>query len=134
MIRLARISYQMATSVPFNNAEEVLDSLVANKTRAVVLFTSDKNQDGTDWCPDCVAVKPLYETLEAQAKKAGLPFFIFYCGDRPTWKNPENKFRKNKLTLLTSVPTLGLFDGKKVVRKLVEAEILTQAQRAMVYE
>jgi thiol-disulfide isomerase/thioredoxin len=65
MIRLARISYQMATSVPFNNAEEVLDSLVANKTRAVVLFTSDKNQDGTDWCPDCVAVKPLYETLEA---------------------------------------------------------------------
>lgn len=120
MIRLARISYLMSTSVPFPKFEEVFDSLVANKTKAIVLFTSDKNEDGTDWCPDCVAVKPLYPAIEEEAKQAGLPFFIFYCGDRPTWKNPENKFKRHKLIQLTSVPTMGLFDGKKVVRKLIE--------------
>ena len=58
---------------------------------------------------------------------------MFVAGDRPTWKNPENKFRKHKLIQLKSVPTLGLFDGKKVVNKLVEAEILDNTQRAIIY-
>lgn len=105
-----------------------------DQTKAVVLFTSDKNEDGTDWCPDCVAAKPHYETIEAEAKKANLPFYIFYCGDRPTWKSPDNKYRKHKLVKLTSVPTLALFDGKKVTRRLVEGELLDQAQRSMIYE
>jgi thiol-disulfide isomerase/thioredoxin len=134
MLRLVRISSQMSTSVPFPKFEEVFNSLLANNTKAVVLFTSDKNEDGVEWCPDCVAVKPLYPTIEEEAKKVGLPLFIFYCGDRPTWKNPENKFRRNKLVQLTSVPTLGLFDGKKVTRKLMEGDLLSQAQRSMVYE
>jgi thiol-disulfide isomerase/thioredoxin len=86
-----------------------------------VLFTSEKNEDGTYWCPDCEAIKPTYPAIEQEAQKAGLPLIIFSAGDRATWKNPDNKFRKNKLIQLKSVPTLGLFDGKKVVNKLVEA-------------
>jgi hypothetical protein len=62
----------------------------------------------------------LYPTFEEEAKKANLPLIVFIAGDRPTWKNPENKLRKNKLTLINSVPTMGLFDGQKVIRKLVE--------------
>lgn len=62
---------------------------------------------------------PLYEVIEGECQKANLPFFIFYCGDRATWKDPENKFRKHKMVRLTSVPTMCLFDGKKIVRKLV---------------
>lgn len=108
--------------------------MVANQIKAIVLFTSEKNQDGSYWCPDCEAIKPLYPTFEAEAKKAGLPLYIFVAGDRPTWKDPENKIRKHKLTLIKSVPTLGLFDGKKVDRKLVEAEILDDGQRGLIYE
>jgi hypothetical protein len=59
---------------------------------------------------------------------------IFIAGDRPTWKNPENKMRKHKLTLIKSVPTLGLFDGKKVTNKLVENEIMDDSQRRLIYE
>ncbi|CAM6005032.1 unnamed protein product [Sphagnum balticum] len=109
----------MATSVPLDRFEEVFDKLLAQETRAVVLFTSDRNEDGSYWCPDCEAVKPLYQTLEEEAQRANLPLFVFGAGDRPTWKNPENKLRKHKLVQISSVPTLGLFDGKKVVRKLV---------------
>ena len=64
MFRLVRISSQMTTVVPFDKFEEVFEGMLANQTKAIVLFTSDKNQDGTDWCPDCVAVKPLYSTIE----------------------------------------------------------------------
>lgn len=108
----------MTNIVPFNKFEEVFEGLVTNQTRAVVLFTSEKNEDGSYWCPDCEAIKPTYPAIEAEAKKAGLPLLIFVAGDRPTWKNPENKFRKHKLIQLKSVPTLGLFDGKKVINKL----------------
>lgn len=108
--------------------------MVAEKKKAVILFSSDKNQDGTDWCPDCVAVKPQYATIEQEAKKAGLPFMICLAGDRAAWKNPENKFRKHKLIRLTSVPTFGLFDGKNFTRKLVEGEVLDKKNRDMVYE
>lgn len=120
MLRLVNISYRMTQTIPFNKFEEVFESLQKEEKKAVLLFTSDKNQDGQEWCPDCVAVKPLYETLENEAKKAGLPFYIFIAGDRPQWKDPENKFRKHKLTRLTSVPTLGLFDGKKIINRLTE--------------
>ena len=64
MLRLTTISARMTNVVPFNKFEEVFDAMVAEKKKAVILFSSDKNQDGTDWCPDCVAVKPLYETLQ----------------------------------------------------------------------
>lgn len=43
MLRLVRISLHMTTSVPFPKFEEVFDSLLANQTKAIVLFTSDKN-------------------------------------------------------------------------------------------
>jgi len=49
-----------------------------------------------------------------------LKLYVFIAGDRPTWKNPEHKFRKNPLLKIKGVPTLGLFDGKKLSASLVE--------------
>lgn len=43
---------------------------------------------------------------------------MFIAGDRPTWKNPENFLRTNKLIKINNVPTMGYFDGKKVSNKL----------------
>lgn len=110
----------MSITIPFDKFEETFEKLVANQTKAVFVITSEKNADGSYWCPDCEAIKPLYPRIEAESKKANLPFYVFIAGDRPTWKDPNNKFRKNKLILINSVPTMGLFDGKKLVRKLVE--------------
>jgi thiol-disulfide isomerase/thioredoxin len=112
----------------------VIDKLTQSQTKALILVTSDKNQDGSYWCPDCEAIKPLYPIFEQESKKANLPYYIFIAGDRPTWKNPENKLRKHKALLIKSVPTLGLFDGKKLTRILVENEILDNEQRSLIFE
>ena len=124
----------MAKLVPFAQVEVILEQLIQSNSKAVLLVTSEKNQDGSYWCPDCEAIKPLYPTLEKEAAKAGLPYFILVAGDRPTWKNPENKLRKHPAIQAKSVPTLGLFDGKKLVRRLVEGEIMDSQQRALIYE
>jgi thiol-disulfide isomerase/thioredoxin len=124
----------MAQIVALAEFEAVLEKLMQASTRALILVTSDKNLDGSYWCPDCEAIKPLYPIFEQESKAAALPYFIFVAGDRPTWKNPENPLRKHKALLIKSVPTLGLFDGKKLSRRLVEAEILDQAQRTLIYE
>ena len=124
----------MAQLVALAEFEAVLEKLIQASTKALILVTSDKNQDGSYWCPDCEAIKPLYPIFEQEAKAAHLPYFIFVAGDRPTWKNPENRLRKHKAMLIKSVPTLGLFDGKQLTRKLVEAEILDNTQRALIYE
>jgi hypothetical protein len=60
---------------------------------------------------------------------------VFLVGDRPTWKNPEHFFRKNKLTRVTNVPTMGLFDGKKLTQRLNDdKEIENEKNRAMLFE
>jgi hypothetical protein len=60
---------------------------------------------------------------------------VFLVGDRTTWKNPEHFFRKNKLTRVTNVPTMGLFDGKKLTQRLNDdKEIENEKNRAMLFE
>lgn len=109
----------MAQYVALAEFEAVLNKLIQANTRALLLVTSDKNEDGSYWCPDCEAIKKLYPTFENEAKAANLPYFIFVAGDRPTWKNPENPLRKHKALAIKSVPTLGIFDGKRLINKLV---------------
>ncbi len=60
----------------------------------------------------------MYNQFVNEAKANGLPLYVFIAGDRPTWKDPQNFFRVNKLININNVPTMGLFDGKKVVNKL----------------
>lgn len=85
-----------------------------------MLFTSESDENGNYWCPDCQAIAPLYSSMIAEAEKAGYKFYTFIAGDRPTWKNPDHKFRKNGALRIKGVPTLGLFDGKKLTMPLVE--------------
>jgi len=60
---------------------------------------------------------------------------VFLVGDRATWKNPEHFFRKSKLTKVTNVPTMGLFDGKKITNRLGDDQEISNAEmRAMLFE
>jgi len=58
-----------------------------------ILYSGSLDDSGKSWCADCNTAEP--------AIKAGMPFvpanatFIHaYVGDRETWKNPTNPFRK----------------------------------------
>ena len=43
MLRLTIISARMTNVVPFSKFEEVFDTMVAEKKKAIILFSSDKN-------------------------------------------------------------------------------------------
>ena len=59
---------------------------------------------------------------------------MFIAGDRPTWKDANHKFRKMPEIAISGIPTMGLFDGKKVTRKLEGQEIAKKANRDMLFE
>jgi len=47
-----------------------------------------------------------------------MPLYVFIVGDQPTWKDQNHVFRKNKRLQVASVPTLGYFNGKKLLTKI----------------
>ena len=120
--------------IPLKKFEEVFNEIIQRKEKAIMLFTSPADDKGNYWCTDCQAIAPLYQTFQDEAKKAGLPLFVFMAGDRPTWKDPKHKFRTNKLLGVQGIPTMGYFNGKKLTRHLVEGELLQKQQRALLFE
>lgn len=119
--------------IKLDQFDEVFKNILESKERCLMLFTSAADAQGKYWCGDCEAISPLYETFKEEAKQGGLPFYTFIAGDRPTWKDPNHKFRVNKLLGLKGIPTMGVFDGKKLTRKLVEGELLQKEQRDLLY-
>ena len=99
-----------------------------------MLFTSDKNKDGKEWCPYCVNAKPYYQQIYEEVHKLKLPLYVFIVGDQPTWKNPAHMFRKMKSLQIPSVPSYGYFNGKKLVNRLGGEEIVKYEMRKLVYE
>jgi len=87
--------------------------------RTILIFYSSV-VDGQLWCPDCRSVDPLIKnTFETNEEWHGI---IVYVGDRPTWRDPENQFRKQ--WKVSNIPTLIRLDGEgKELARLVESEI-----------
>ncbi|KAL1746924.1 hypothetical protein HDZ31DRAFT_80857 [Schizophyllum fasciatum] len=78
--------------------------------------------DGKMWCPDCRDVEGRVNAAFVGGKAPSA--LIVFVGDRPSWKSPDNVYRKAPFNI-KGVPTLlKLKDGKEVAR-LVEGEILT---------
>ncbi|CAF1155745.1 unnamed protein product [Didymodactylos carnosus] len=120
-------------------AEELLTKMVEKKTvkdleelktlvnelgkdkRIFVLFSGSKDKNGESWCPDCVTADP---KVEASLKHMPDNGVFVYCpvGDRATWKDANNPFRKDPATRLTNVPTYLEYGTKK---KLVESDLST---------
>ena len=49
---------------------------------------------------------------------------MFIAGDRDTWKSVDNYFRKHKAIRISNVPTMGFWNGKKLINHLSgDAEI-----------
>ncbi|KFB48490.1 AGAP003178-PA-like protein [Anopheles sinensis] len=71
-----------------------------------VLFTGAKMENGESWCSDCVEAAPFIENAVASSAPKESHFIYVDVGDRPTWKDMNNPFRKDKNTHLSVIPTL----------------------------
>ncbi|KAF5307661.1 hypothetical protein FQR65_LT06716 [Abscondita terminalis] len=81
------------------------DFKVDDDATVYVYFSGSKLPSGLSWCDDCVRAYPVIE--EALNKAEENSHFIYVeVGDRPTWKDPESSFRKDKRTRLLVLPTL----------------------------
>ncbi|KDN50867.1 thioredoxin-like protein [Tilletiaria anomala UBC 951] len=73
------------------------------------------------WCPDCrdslPAVQNVFGTDPSTVGKGGdVDGYMIFVGDRPTWKDPENYFRKSYG--IKCVPTIVKFSKGKMVARL----------------
>ncbi|XP_055586232.1 thioredoxin domain-containing protein 17-like [Uranotaenia lowii] len=71
-----------------------------------VLFTGAKMNNGVSWCSDCVEAAPFIEEAVDRSAPAGSHLVYVDVGDRPTWKDMNNPFRKHTETHLSVIPTL----------------------------
>jgi len=87
--------------------------------RPILIFYASRDENGRMWCGDCRRIEQLVkEKFEAEGAPTGI---VFDVGDKPTWKSPENEYRK--LYGIDSIPTIiKLVDGKESSR-LVDQDI-----------
>ncbi|TKY85882.1 hypothetical protein EX895_005423 [Sporisorium graminicola] len=80
----------------------------ADKPQYLIFFSS-----GTPpWCPDCVDAQPAVQEVFAAGNVDG---HIVLVGEKPEWKTPENRFRKEYA--IRCIPTITkVVDGKEVAR------------------
>lgn len=97
---------------------------VASSGFPTVLIFYSSVVDGRLWCPDCRDVDGLVKTtFENDSDWNGV---IVYVGDRATWRDPNNKYRKG--WKIASIPTLlRLDDEGKEHSRLVESEITSDS-------
>ncbi|XP_019541347.2 thioredoxin domain-containing protein 17 [Aedes albopictus] len=70
-----------------------------------VLFTGAKLDNSVSWCSDCVEAAP-FIVAALETAPAESHFIYVDVGDRPTWKDMNNPFRKDTDTHLSVIPTL----------------------------
>ena len=104
----------------------------AGKT-IVVMFSGGKSPStGKSWCPDCVVAEPVVDKV-LQSQKDSVYIYVSVGGVQ-FWKDPECVFRKDKRTLLKSIPTLVKIDGNVPNTRLVEGQCANQGMVEMLFE
>jgi Eukaryotic protein of unknown function (DUF953) len=59
------------------------EAAVKAESKAFILFTGNKDENGVSWCPDCVEAEPwTHGQVEAKAKELGIKFFTCFVGKR----------------------------------------------------
>uniref|UniRef100_A0A182JZJ1 Thioredoxin domain-containing protein 17 n=1 Tax=Anopheles christyi TaxID=43041 RepID=A0A182JZJ1_9DIPT len=71
-----------------------------------ILFTGEKLENGLSWCGDCVEAAPFIEKAVEMNAPENSHFIYVDVGDRPTWKDMNNSFRKDANTHLSVIPTM----------------------------
>lgn len=103
--------------------------------RMVAMFSGGKNDTtGKSWCPDCVDAQPVVDGVVDSSIAKEYAFIYCSVGGRDFWKDPNCEFRKDKRTLLKSIPTLLKIDANLPRTKLVERQCCDKSLVAMMFE
>ncbi|CAO1403742.1 unnamed protein product [Diamesa serratosioi] len=88
----------------YDNFVKFMDKFKEDSKLISILFTGEK-VDGVSWCSDCNDAEPfIKESIEKFENRSNI--IIVDVGDRPTWKDTNNGFRKDPNTRLMVIPTL----------------------------
>ncbi|CDW56878.1 DUF953 domain containing protein [Trichuris trichiura] len=86
--------------------EELLSEVDRNAGKNIfVYFAASKEKDGKSWCQHCNEADPVIADCATKLPEDSV---LIRCdvGDRPTWKDPNNEYRKYDKLRLHFVPTL----------------------------
>lgn len=89
----------------YENFVTLMKDFKSNGQVVNVLFTGAKLDNGVSWCSDCVEAAPFIDAA-LETAPAESHFIYVDVGDRPTWKDMNNPFRKDTDTHLSVIPTL----------------------------
>ena len=81
---------------------EKLVELKSKPAPQYVIFSTNLNESGLPWCPDCVRALP---AVRSEVAKAGGSLLEVRVGEISQWKTPSHPFRSPPLSL-KGVPTL----------------------------
>ncbi|KAJ3333554.1 hypothetical protein HDU76_006861 [Blyttiomyces sp. JEL0837] len=83
-----------------------LETILRDAKGRVFLYLRANNDPATgqSWCPDCRNADPLIQKTIGTIAEATLVYVA--VGDKPTWKNADNFYRKDELLRAFCVPTL----------------------------
>ncbi|SJX62998.1 uncharacterized protein SRS1_13821 [Sporisorium reilianum f. sp. reilianum] len=84
-----------------------------DKPQYLIFFSSGS----PPWCPDCVDAQPAVDKMFGSGDVDG---HIVLVGQKPEWKTPENKFRKEYA--IRCIPTITKVVGGKEVARLEDSE------------
>lgn len=120
--------------VQFKDFNGKFEALLAEKKPFIGIFTTEKDQNGDTWCPDCKKASPFLPEIAETASKHGWKTYVFYVGAKEVYKDPQHPFRQHNLIKLKCVPTVAYFDGKTFSKRLEEAEILEKDMRDLLFQ
>merc|ERR1711894_191859 len=97
---------KMAKQMHVNGYEAFNLAVQENKDKLIfALFSGTVDENGKNWCPDCVKADPVVERCLSKLDKDAV-FIHCGVGDRTFWKDQQNVFRTDQVLKLKSVPTL----------------------------
>ncbi|KAK8849780.1 hypothetical protein IAR55_005116 [Kwoniella newhampshirensis] len=105
-------------ATPFPHVMNSLNGPTAPPVTYLIFYSNIVN--GQMWCPDCRAVEStVKDAFDAPDKPKGI---IYWVGDRPEWRTPQNKARVD--WNVQSVPTILRIESGKETARIVGDDIL----------
>lgn len=74
--------------VQFKDFNGKFEALLAEKKPFIGIFTTEKDQNGDTWCPDCKKASPFLPEIAETASKHGWKTYVFYVGAKEVYKDP----------------------------------------------
>ncbi|GFR80430.1 thioredoxin domain-containing protein 17-like [Elysia marginata] len=96
----------MVKKIEVEGYNALIECLKENNTGTVfVHFSGSLDENGVNWCPDCVKADPVIARNVDKAPEDSI-FIHCHVGPKAYWKDQNNDFRQDPKFYLRCVPTL----------------------------